>query len=605
MAVLRNDDYFRALKKLEWVAYMKSARQRFLEGEAATSMEIRRLYRRAAENVRADIQRVTPGTLRRGHLEALERALERRARDLTPEVLAATEAGIRLATKEAVTGPELIAMDMLREAFPDDLAIRALFADINERAVAALLARTRKDGLKLSDRVWRIGERWRNNVRRVIEDGVARGVNSRVLAREAQKYLQPGVWTGHKLETRRRLGVSKDVSYEALRLARTEMANAFHEGGIMANRTMPSYRGIYWRLSAAHPLLDVCDDMSNSIEYGERGFYPQGEEPLRPHPHCFCVTLPAHEDPARFAERLRAWMRDPANDLALERWYNDTAKRFLPRPSKVFTGFGGGPAAGGAGGGETPGGAVVQALIAHGISDTTARVVDDIGRGLRQRTRAAGVEFAAMVDAESGVRLGEIRGGIVNEVDVAAHLRQMAPGRRYVQIHTHPASSSFSGQDAGLMVTYGGIHSMVVAGADGTVYILSKSPMAAIPDRTAVRAAYYQEKAQLQPKYDDLVSRGQLPADNDLVWKEHSHEIWQNITSRLGLRYTRVLPGDAGEMGEMGKPGAPKQERKRPPTAEEEFDLIDRGIILDWHDANPPSYSQSDKPKGDDNDQTT
>jgi len=227
----------------EYSEYLLAARRRFAEGHATTVDELRQVYRRAAAAVRQDVATATPGTLRRGHLAALAVRLELRARDLNQQVLDAVEKGIRLSVGAGVSGPERIARRLLGDAF-DAGGVRALFANVNERATVALLARTGPDGLRISDRVWRIGEHYRNNVRLIIEDAVARGENARVVARKLEQYLQPGVHTALKAETRRRLGVSKDVSMEAMRLAVTEMNNAFREGTVMAAQATPGYVGV-------------------------------------------------------------------------------------------------------------------------------------------------------------------------------------------------------------------------------------------------------------------------------------------------------------------------------------------------------------------------
>jgi hypothetical protein len=270
------DDYQRATLR---------ARERWLRGAAGTLARLRRLYRRSAAGVRDDIRATTPGTFRERHLLAVLAGLERRAEELSGEVLEAVRAGIRLSVDAAIAGPRTVTQALLAPAYTPSV-VAEYFGQVNERALVALLDRTGPDGLQLSERTWRIGRRWRRAVQTVVEDGVARGLDTRTLAREAQRYLTPGVFTPHKAETRRRLGVPKDVSYEAVRLARTELGNAFHEGTIAGNQAAPSYQGILWRLSLSHIIPDVCDDIAGNRRYGRRGFYPAGKEPAKPHPQC-------------------------------------------------------------------------------------------------------------------------------------------------------------------------------------------------------------------------------------------------------------------------------------------------------------------------------
>jgi hypothetical protein len=78
------------------------------------------------------------------------------------------------------------------------------------------------------------------------------------------------------------------------------------------------------------------------------------------------------------------------------------------------------------------------------------------------------LEFAAMVDAESGVALRTTISGGEDAVDFRPHITAFARGRRYVQLHTHPGSSSFPDADVATLLSWDQIHAMVIVGVDGT-----------------------------------------------------------------------------------------------------------------------------------------
>lgn len=532
------DQYRKEIRgKQDWIGaargdygeYLYRARQRFARREAATVRQIKGLYARVAAQLRTEIEGITPGTLRRAHLTALAGALEKASNMLNQEILDAVTKGIRLAVDEAVSGPEAVARELLAGVF-DLTEVKWLFADINQRAVLSLLSRTRHDGLKLSDRVWRTSQSARQALQKIVEDGVARGLDSRKLARRVQQYLQPGVWTAMKAETRRNLRVPKDVSYEAIRLARTEMNNAFHEGTVNAYRTIPSARGVYWRLSARHVLPDVCDDYAS---HNGNGFWPKGEEPARPHPQCFCVILPAMEDPDEFKERLKAWVQDPSSQPDLEMWYNTTARRFLRRPTRsvlVTAGLGG------------PESLASGVFGEHGWTSKVTQQVIAKGEQLRQATRDSGVEYAAMLDAETGNALGNDIKGEKDFASIAAHIEKMQPGKRYIQIHTHPNSSSFSGTDVALLFYHQGpernIQSIYVVGVDGTRYIISREPGVQVATPEEIKIAFHAEIERLRPKWEGKYRSGELTAEQ--AWKEHTHEAWTNIAKKLGFKYNRL-----------------------------------------------------------------
>jgi len=120
-----------------------------------------------------------------------------------------------------------------------------------------------------------------------------------------------------------RLKVPNDISYEALRLARTETSKAYWDGAIEAGRNSPSYKGVKWILSWSHPVADICDAYANHDEGLGRGVYGSGSEPSYPHPNCVCTIVAVHEQPEEFLKKLKKWKDSgPGPEtLKIESWY--------------------------------------------------------------------------------------------------------------------------------------------------------------------------------------------------------------------------------------------------------------------------------------------
>jgi len=83
-----------------------------------------------------------------------------------------------------------------------------------------------------------------------------------------------------------------------------------------------------------------------------------------------------------------------------------------------------------------------------------AREIVQLGETLRNLTQTNSMEFAAMLDAERGTQIGAILGGVSQSVDIGPHLNAMRAERQYVHLHTHPANSSFSDTDVGVLLSY-------------------------------------------------------------------------------------------------------------------------------------------------------
>ena len=325
------------------------ARKQYINLRLRQDPEIRALYIRSADRVARELRQLavkTPsGRLRKRQLEQLEADLRAEADRLTGSFTKAFEQYIELAVEAGGGYSQAIALDLFKKAGMDITGLRTMFATVNRQAVEACWARTKK-GLFLSDRIWQQGEKFRNTMRDIIQEAVATGQDAVKTARMLQQYVRQGAMTLARdypnMMKRMKGRVPGNISYEALRLARTEMTAAFGEGTIAAARVSPSYIGMKWVLSHNHPVVDICDTLAEHDEglgLGP-GVYPPGNEPPYPaHPNCLCALVPIHEDPEEFVARLKDWLEDPKNDPELEQWYQNiykpgAGKAKLPKASQ-------------------------------------------------------------------------------------------------------------------------------------------------------------------------------------------------------------------------------------------------------------------------------
>ncbi|AJA42405.1 hypothetical protein AJ85_05695 [Alkalihalobacillus alcalophilus ATCC 27647 = CGMCC 1.3604] len=208
-----------------------------------------------------------------------------------------------------------------------NLDTNRMFATVNRQALEASFARTTK-GLQLSDRIWQQTDKANRHINTIIREGIGLGYNVNKVAAALEQYVLSDAKTlvSDYPELVNRLGnrVPGKLSYEALRLARTEMTAAYGEGTIAAGQVAPSYKGVQWLLSLSHPSPDICDVMAEHDEGLGKGVYGKGNEPLFPaHPNCICSLVQVHEEPDDFVDRLADWVNNPESDAGLETWYKD------------------------------------------------------------------------------------------------------------------------------------------------------------------------------------------------------------------------------------------------------------------------------------------
>jgi hypothetical protein len=147
---------------------------------------------------------------------------------------------------------------------------------------------------QLARRVYGNYNLFTNKIDKLINKQLLIGSSADQLAKEVGKFISPTTPGG--------------VSYAAQRLARTEIANAFHQTTIRHTREMPWVSGYKWNLSSSHGKPDVCNDYANDVHFnkGEAGVFKKADVPAKPHPQCLCYLTVVEPDEEAF---IAAWKK--------------------------------------------------------------------------------------------------------------------------------------------------------------------------------------------------------------------------------------------------------------------------------------------------------
>lgn len=208
-------------------------------------------------------------------------------------------------SRAAAEAAEIALETLSRVAYaslPDDAA-EALTRGLRASArsgIDTLYARVPRE---LSQRLYRNNAVSRGVIDDLINRGLAQGLSARELSQTVYRFISPSAPGGS--------------SAAAMRLARTEINNAFHQQQ-QRLADAPGVKGVKWNLSRSHPRPDEC----NSFAEGDharmgKGVYKVGDVPSKPHPNCFCyltyVTMSASEfaselDKGTFDDELRRRM---------------------------------------------------------------------------------------------------------------------------------------------------------------------------------------------------------------------------------------------------------------------------------------------------------
>ena len=189
------------------------------------------------------------------------------------------------------------------------------------------------DGLNLSGRIWQLDRNARDGMNQMIGKAISDGSSAWQLAQDLEQYLGADAdcprWTSTRLYKRTKSEIAggdltglvtnpncdgQGVSYNALRLARTEIqkAHALATDRVMQNSPWVEKEKV--NLSAQHPETDICDDVTSGGEKGE-GVYPVGEIELPLHPNCLCFKTAVLMEEKAFTSEINSWLKGSSTAL--------------------------------------------------------------------------------------------------------------------------------------------------------------------------------------------------------------------------------------------------------------------------------------------------
>jgi hypothetical protein len=160
----------------------------------------------------------------------------------------------------------------------------------SQAGVQAAMARLGYSALPLSQRIYNVRVWMDGRLNRLINATLATGLNAAKFAKEARDWFNPNTPGG--------------VRYASLRLARTEINNAFHSITVQKAIDSPWTPYMQWNLSKSHPKPDECNILADHDEGHGVGIFPSEEVPVRPHPQCMCYVTPEPIDEDAFVDNF-------------------------------------------------------------------------------------------------------------------------------------------------------------------------------------------------------------------------------------------------------------------------------------------------------------
>jgi hypothetical protein len=279
----------------EYAALIRASRQQQMQLDRETIAHVLGLLQDTLLALQKDIKSIPRGILGERFRRDLERSIDRHVTVFGERFKVALDGGIEAAARNvSEREAELLKRlsDVRASIHPEHslhVAVGASQIDVEFGKVPAevldrLYTRIYPDGLDLSKRLYNLDKAARVSVADTVFAGVAQGHSARKLAAALQPLLTaPGV---------------DNIRFKAMRIARTEINSAYREGHIASvtgedGKLKPWVRAVGWRLSPAHPRVDICDAWAgdDSEGLGEGNYSPENVPPGHPNCMCFSVTL--------------------------------------------------------------------------------------------------------------------------------------------------------------------------------------------------------------------------------------------------------------------------------------------------------------------------
>ena len=237
--------------------------------------------------------------------------------------------GIRKSIEQAgknAVGPDLELFKMAQRKAGIDLGnhFTEMFSQVPHNVLGWILkGDLYRDGKGLSERIWNYTNDFEKDIDYILKRGIAEKKSAVELAKDLETFVKPESrrpWDWGNVYPKLR---TKQVDYNAQRLARTSITHAHRESQYESAKRNPFVDAIHWELSGEHYARQVarwgedeCDVYASQNWYGLGvGNFPVDEVPIS-HPQCLCVTYPViSKSFDQIADELKAWVQGENPEL--------------------------------------------------------------------------------------------------------------------------------------------------------------------------------------------------------------------------------------------------------------------------------------------------
>lgn len=299
----------------EYVQAYRDARKKTAQLMRIVRSELGKMYKSKASEITQ--------LLNSEQLGALDAALARTASEIATQTGEYAAVTVKSGAEISVNIHQQFLSDLLPFGNVTADGIQAMYLKAVDVITASMTTRIWEDGYTFSERIWRVGSKWQDDIKRIVVVGVREGRPVEDIARDIQVYVKDG-----KIALAKRYGqldptskqflqrIGSSVDYRALRLVRSELYASLQEADALMGKLNPGCNGLYeWVMESGRQHWNCgCPDAAHN------GPYTYDQLPAYPHPNCRCQVRPVLRDVNDFKADLQRWTSGQAVDY-IDRWY--------------------------------------------------------------------------------------------------------------------------------------------------------------------------------------------------------------------------------------------------------------------------------------------
>lgn len=263
--------------------------------------EIYKMYQEIAEEVENQIRQSGGENIKQQNLVLLQSRIKRRIDELHDSIYSKIKKSC-LQVGQAVV--EDVRSILLEFGFLEK-DIQDAFVYVPSFVVETIFTgQVYQQGWNFSSVIWKDVEKTKSDIDKVVAMGVQQGKNTYDIAKDLEKYVNPSArkgWNWSKVYP----GTKRVVDYNAQRLARTLVSDAYQQNFKSVNENNPFVTEYVWHSALAHGrTCEICRERN--------GKHFKKDELPKDHPNGLCTfTAYVPKSMNQIAKDIAAWYKAP------------------------------------------------------------------------------------------------------------------------------------------------------------------------------------------------------------------------------------------------------------------------------------------------------